>query len=168
MEDTHGLPVCPNECLVGKLVAAAAPNSSVARDASSKSRINFSFQVSIWHVNTRIKFAIYSCLSVYAEMTHKNNIKTLDERTVMNWYTQKPQNESESFAQSRTQFYKQFTQLQEFCDGRKSCNIPVNPKFFKGTIRQCIDRGTYRVRERFIKKCFKFPLEGMLPLAIFS
>ena len=60
----------------------------------------------------------------------------------MNWYTQKPKSETESFAQSRTQFYKQFTQLQEFCDGRKSCNIPVNPKFFKGTIRQCIDRGT--------------------------
>ena len=78
----------------------------------------------------------------------------------MNWYTQKPKNESESFAQSRTQFYKQFTQLQEFCDGRKSCNIPVNPKFFKGTIRQCIDRGTYRVRERFIKKCYKFPTGG--------
>ena len=96
-----------------------------------------------------------SCLSVYAEITHKNNIKTLDERTVMNWYTQKPENETESFAQSRTQFYKQFTQLQEFCDGRKSCNIPVNPKFFKGTIRLCDDRGTYRVRERFIKKCCK-------------
>ena len=47
MEDTHGLPACLNECLVGKLDAAAAPNSSVARDASSKSRINFSFQVSI-------------------------------------------------------------------------------------------------------------------------
>ena len=43
MEDTHGLPVCPNECLVGKLVAAAAPNSSVARDASSKSRITVGF-----------------------------------------------------------------------------------------------------------------------------
>ena len=85
----------------------------------------------------------------------------------MNWYTQKPQNESESFAQSRTQFYKQFTQLQEFCDGRKSCNIPVNPKFFKGTIRQCIDRGTYRVRERF-KNVVNFPQAGMIPLAILS